>query len=71
MAKVLLKQVGTKPNKAYLKDIAKITRITIAEQSVNAPKMEIYSFREISDRGSMEDKQMKYKEQEDKLKLLV
>ena len=48
MAKVLLKHVSSKPNKSYQRDIARITKVTISVRSVYAPKIEMYSSRELS-----------------------
>ena len=50
MAKVLLKHVGIKPNKSYQRDIAKIAKVAITVRSINAPKIEIYSFKELTNR---------------------
>lgn len=50
MAKVLLKHV-CKANSSYQRDVAKIARVTITIKSINAPKLEMYSSRELSNNG--------------------
>ena len=49
MVKVLLKRVGRVNARQLRDDIAKITRITVSAHANNAPHIEIYSRRELSD----------------------
>lgn len=50
MTKVLLKHVGSKSEKNYQNDVAKISKIAISVRAKNTPKVEMYSKQELCSR---------------------
>ena len=50
MTKELLKHVGSKSEKNYQNDVAKISKIAISVRAKNTPKVEMYSKQELCSR---------------------
>ena len=55
MVGILLKHIGTKSINCYMKEVNRISQITITAKSSSAPKISIYSLKEIENQRKMID----------------
>ncbi len=55
MVRILLKHIGTKSINCYLKEVNRISKITITAKSSSAPKISIYSLKEIEKQRKLID----------------